>query len=197
MNKFLTRSILILLILSGFLIGITTVLRVNANTVQNTQAVAGTTLGEPPIAVIIFPRNNTRMDGKSTIRFDASSSSDPDGGALEYFWEVDPIPDNWGQYETNEWFQTRFVIEGNYTITVTVTDEEGLTDQTFILLELYRTGAQATTTTAGVTTSETTIETTGDKDILTVRPNFLPGYSVLLAIFALFIPMVLKRKRNK
>lgn len=55
-----------------------------------------------------------------SVSFDASTSRDPDGGGLSYSWE-----NVWGTGPTT---QKRFYSEGEQSVTVTVTDDEGESD---------------------------------------------------------------------
>ncbi|WP_182022453.1 PKD domain-containing protein [Haloquadratum walsbyi] len=59
-----------------------------------------------------------------TVEFDGSGSSDPDGTIESYEWEIDgPTPGGRGETITR-----RFQTQGEYTATLTVTDDDGLTD---------------------------------------------------------------------
>ena len=59
-----------------------------------------------------------------TVEFDGSGSSDPDGTIESYEWDIDgPTPGGRGETITR-----RFQTQGEYTATLTVTDDDGLTD---------------------------------------------------------------------
>ncbi len=185
------------MVLSSVLIGVHIDQGSAAITSLSRNTIAGTTLGEPPVASIDFPKNGSDFETMTAIRIDGTSSYDPDGGTLTYNWLADPVPEQWGhppgEPEDRMFFQTRIKVNGTYKITLIVTDEENLNGTTFILIHMVREAGKETT--APITTVETT--ETSDKDILTVRPNFLPGYSVIAAMFALLIPVVLKRRRKR
>ncbi len=80
--------------------------------------------GSPPSAFIFRPLNNTNFDGCVPIEFNASFSSDPDGGPLYYIWQFpnDSIegPSALALYYTN------FTAPGDYNVTLTVRDNESL-----------------------------------------------------------------------
>jgi LEA14-like dessication related protein len=78
---------------------------------------------EPPNAVATADPPS----GKAplTVEFDGSGSSDPDGTIVEYRWEIDgPTPGGRGETITR-----RFRTQGEYTATLIVTDDNGLTDE--------------------------------------------------------------------
>ena len=55
--------------------------------------------------------------------FDASQSTDPEGDLVSYFWDFGDSTTDSGQRVIH-----RFVQAGSYTVTLTVTDEDGATD---------------------------------------------------------------------
>jgi PKD repeat protein len=73
----------------------------------------------PPIAQ--FNRNCTGWD----CNFDASSSFDPDGSIVSYSWDF-------GDGSTGSGVTTSYTYaaDGTYTVTLTVTDDAGSTNQT-------------------------------------------------------------------
>jgi len=80
--------------------------------------------GTPPVAKFI----PTSGEGAFTLDLDASSSFDPDEGEIIYEWTV-----SGGETSLkNTGITTSFTLEkaGNYTVVLTVTDDEELTDST-------------------------------------------------------------------
>jgi PKD repeat protein len=66
------------------------------------------------------------------VEFDGSGSSDPDGEIVRYRWQIDgPTPGGTGETITRR-FQTR----GSYDVTLTVTDDDGATDETTITVDV-------------------------------------------------------------
>jgi len=80
---------------------------------------------QPPIASFVFNANGDPVVEGGTVVFDASASSDPEGGVLRYRWDFDdgtPV-----QFGTGTDFQTRthvYASPGSYTVLLTVTDDE-------------------------------------------------------------------------
>jgi len=60
-----------------------------------------------------------------TITFNASSSYDPDGTIVSYFWSFGD-----GTNATGEIVEHAYENDGNYTVTLTATDDDGATDST-------------------------------------------------------------------
>ncbi|MFA5772423.1 MAG: PKD domain-containing protein, partial [Thermoplasmata archaeon] len=63
---------------------------------------------------------------KDDVLFNASGSSSPDGGTISYVWTIEGA-----DYPTmDSTFAYQFKQRGNYTVTLTVIDDEGLTNST-------------------------------------------------------------------
>ena len=78
---------------------------------------------QPPIAEFTWTPTNPKTG--ETITFDASSSYDPDGYITSYEWDWD----NDGIYETTGVTATHsWSVDGNYQVTLRVTDDKGATD---------------------------------------------------------------------
>ncbi|MCB8924171.1 MAG: PKD domain-containing protein [Ardenticatenaceae bacterium] len=75
---------------------------------------------QPPVAVI----SATPTSGPSplTVLFNSDGSSDPDGSIVSYLWEVSD-----GRSTTRQNPRLRFNSDGVYTVTLTVTDDQGAT----------------------------------------------------------------------
>ena len=75
---------------------------------------------QPPVAVI----SATPTSGPSplTVLFNSDGSSDPDGSIVSYFWQVSD-----GRSTSRQNPRIRFNTDGIYTVTLTVTDNEGAT----------------------------------------------------------------------
>ena len=84
------------------------------------------TIPEPPPAQNLAPVaviTAAVYSGKAplTVTFDATASSDPEGGALAYSWDIDGSPVATG----NELLYV-FNQAGTYWVTLTVTDDQGM-----------------------------------------------------------------------
>jgi large repetitive protein len=80
--------------------------------------------GSPPSAYVFRPLNNTNFDGCVPIEFNASFSSDPDGGPLYYIWQF-PNETIEGPLALALYY-TNFTAPGDYNVTLTVRDNESL-----------------------------------------------------------------------
>jgi len=79
-----------------------------------------TVSNRPPIA--LFTENPTIAFTDEIIHFDASSSNDPDGSVISYFWDFGDGTDATG-VTVNHAYED----DGVYTVTLTVTDDDGET----------------------------------------------------------------------
>jgi PKD repeat protein len=87
----------------------------------NSKNITKTVLNRPPIAS--FTANETEVDVGKTIHFNASESYDPDGYIAKYFWDFGDGTNETGMVVDHAYNKT-----GNYTVTLTVTDNDGATD---------------------------------------------------------------------
>ncbi len=91
-------------------------------------AIEGPALNQPPQAVINAPTSGTVGE---TLTFDGSSSSDPDGTIDSYSWDFGDGSDPVSGDNVSHSYSTA----DNYTVSLTVTDDEGLSDSsTYTLL---------------------------------------------------------------
>jgi len=93
----------------------------NGRTDTATQAVQVGAANLPPTAAFAFTPANPAVNG--WVQFDGSASADPDGSITSYTWSLgDGSTDNltiaWNQY----------ALSGTYTVTLTVTDDDGASD---------------------------------------------------------------------
>jgi len=78
---------------------------------------------KPPIASFTYTPENPVVE--QTITFDASSSYDPDGTIVSYEWDFDD-----GNTATGKIVNHAYTSAGEYTVTLTVTDNSSLTNST-------------------------------------------------------------------
>ena len=79
--------------------------------------------GVPPVAKIEISPNSG--DTNTTFRFDGSGSDDPDGNIVSYEWKFAG-----GSRFTEKTFERKFPENGNYSVTLTVEDNDGMQDST-------------------------------------------------------------------
>ncbi len=77
-----------------------------------------TVLNRPPLAS--FTENATTVRTEEVINFDASESYDPDGSIVSYYWDFGDGNTTTGVTSTHAYSE-----DGNYTVTLTVTDDDG------------------------------------------------------------------------
>ena len=82
-----------------------------------------TVMNRPPVAS--FTETAETVNTDETISFDASDSSDPDGSIVNYSWDFGD-----GTKGTGVSIQHAYSQDGTYTVTLTVTDDDGATDTT-------------------------------------------------------------------
>jgi PKD repeat protein len=80
-----------------------------------------TVMNRPPVAS--FTETAETVDTDEAISFDASDSSDPDGYIVDYSWDFGD-----GAKGTGVSVQHAYSQDGTYTVTLTVTDNDGATD---------------------------------------------------------------------
>jgi len=82
-----------------------------------------TVLNRPPVAS--FTESATTVFTGESITFNASSSYDPDGSIIEYFWDFGD-----GSNASGVTVLHSYVDDGNYTVALTVTDDDDATAST-------------------------------------------------------------------
>ncbi|MCA9943005.1 MAG: PKD domain-containing protein, partial [Anaerolineales bacterium] len=85
-----------------------------------TITVTGGSSNQPPVAVI--SATPTSGPAPLTVVFNSAGSSDPDGSIVSYFWEFSD-----GRSTSRQNPRVRFNSDGVYTVTLTVTDDQGAT----------------------------------------------------------------------
>jgi PKD repeat protein len=95
------------------------------DTATQTVSVGGTSSNSPPTASFEYAPNSPNVS--DTIEFDGSASSDPDGSIQSYEWDFngDGVTDSTGEKTSHSYSGS-----GDYTASLTVTDDEGATDTT-------------------------------------------------------------------
>jgi PKD repeat protein len=94
---------------------------------------------DPPTAFINQPTNGQAFDVNETIFFNGSISSDPNDENLTYFWDFgDGTNSSWINESTTTHFynDTGSFPLGEYTITLSVRDDEGLEDSTIVTIRV-------------------------------------------------------------
>ena len=94
------------------------------NSVNSSQVTVTVVSQPPPIAS--FTATPTSGEAPLTVVFDATASSDPNGSIVSYEWDYDDGPIFGSGAVTNH----EYTIPGSYTVTLTVTDNEGATATT-------------------------------------------------------------------
>jgi outer membrane protein assembly factor BamB len=94
------------------------------DTKTKTVYVSGGSDNDPPIADFIWSPSSPNEE--DTVTFDASASYDPDGSIISYQWDFD----NDGQFDdgTGEMTTYSWSVEGNYPVSLKVTDDDGESD---------------------------------------------------------------------
>ncbi len=85
--------------------------------------------GKPPIAAFTF--HPAQGEAPLRVSFDASLSSDPDGNIEHWKWEFGD-----GQVDYGEQVEHVYESEGEFTVILTVTDNQGLSAQTVGVVEV-------------------------------------------------------------
>jgi len=88
----------------------------------------------PPKAVIKIQKGEISKAIPFSLNLDGSESKDPDGDKLQYFWSY-PFDQSFEKVNPPSF---RFEEEGNFTITLTVTDPSGLSDTTSLEIKALR-----------------------------------------------------------
>lgn len=86
-------------------------------------------INQPPIAEFTF--SPTSPDISDTVYFDASPSYDPDGSIISYEWDFGDE-----KAETGLTIEHKYKDEGTYTVTLTVTDNEGASGTTSVSINV-------------------------------------------------------------
>jgi len=95
--------------------------------------VKNVTVGTPPIANFTYSPLELKED--DVVTFDASSSEDPDGNITQYIWifgdeiGITPIPTITNQSTITH----TYIAEANYTVSLTVVDNDGLRSEPYTL----------------------------------------------------------------
>ena len=85
---------------------------------------------QPPIASFTYSPQNPVVSEE--ITFDASSSYDPDGKIVKYEWDFGD-----GSKAEGKIVKHIYTREGTYIVTLTVKDDDGLTDSTSKVIKIY------------------------------------------------------------
>ncbi len=90
----------------------------------------------PPVAkIILIEGSSTRIEVGSTVNFEAIESYDPEDGVLKtdgYLWDLGDGSVHSDEKLSDRFFRHVYEKTGTYTVSLTVTDQVGLTDSTTI-----------------------------------------------------------------
>ena len=92
----------------------------NGGATDTDECIITVVANQPPIADA-GPDQSGYVD--DTFTFDGSGCSDPDGSIVSYYWDFDDGSDAYGEIVTHT-----YTTAGTYIVTLTVTDNGGLTD---------------------------------------------------------------------
>ena len=102
------------------------------------------TTGSPPVAVA--SSNKTYGPGPLTVQFTGSGSSDPNGGALTYRWNFGDGTATSSATNPSHTFSPPTLAATQYTVTLTVTNSQGLSSKATIRISANNTPPQVTIT---------------------------------------------------
>ncbi|WP_457068143.1 InlB B-repeat-containing protein [Hymenobacter sp. UYAg731] len=102
------------------------------------------TAASPPVAVATS--NKTYGAGPLTVQFTGSNSTDPNGGVLTYRWDFGDGTATSSSANPGHTFSPATSAPTNYTVTLTVTNPQGLTNQASLLISANNTPPQVTIT---------------------------------------------------
>jgi len=102
----------------------------NSDTLTKVEYIIVTSVNQPPLAVLDVPETGTEG---IPITVDGSASYDPDGSIISYYW-------NFGDENSSSSSEVKpthnYALDGSYTVTLTVTDNEGATNATNELITI-------------------------------------------------------------
>ena len=101
----------------------------NGRTDTATQAVQVGAANLPPTAAFVFTPANPAVNG--WVQFDGSASADPDGSIASHAWNFGD-----GHNDTGPIGWNPFASAGTYTVTLTVTDDDGATDSVSQMIQV-------------------------------------------------------------
>ncbi|MBH8559379.1 InlB B-repeat-containing protein [Hymenobacter negativus] len=108
------------------------------------------TTASPPVAVATS--NKTYGPGPLAVQFTGSGSSDPNGGALTYLWNFGDGTATSTSANPSHTFSPPTSAPTNYTVTLTVTNPQGLSNQATLTISANNTPPQVTITSPAVGT---------------------------------------------
>jgi len=118
------------------------------------------------------------------VTFDASGSSDSDGTIVSYNWSFGDGTFGEGVNPTHVYSST-----GNFTVKLTVEDNDGLVDTNFTIARISQPPAE---TEDGNTSNETNDESNDD----TQTDENTPGFEIVLMFMTIMIVVFIKRKKE-
>jgi PKD repeat protein len=121
-------------------------------------------VGQYPVASFTYSPDKPIVN--ETVTFNASASYDPDGTIVSYDWDFDDNTNGTGSITTHN-----YTTEGTYNVTLTVTDDDSLTNTTWKLVTVYTEVPEHDVAIMNVTTSANEVYAEQTVNITVIAKN--------------------------